>query len=100
MGIRQAMTRTLMGWLPPEEQTRMAAAVVAWLCADLTPCEQREKIEWLAPRLAERIRKGQFGLRLVIYCHLLRLPPLRWLRPVEEQVGISSDGELAGSALA
>jgi hypothetical protein len=100
MGIRQAMTRTLMGWLPPEEQTRMAAAVVAWLCADLPPCEQREKIEWLAPRLAERIRKGQFGLRLVIYCHLLRLPPLRWLRPVDEQACISPDGELAGSALA
>jgi hypothetical protein len=98
MGIRQAMTRTLMSWLPPDEQTRMAAAAVAWLCADLAPCEQREKIEWLAPRLAARIRKGQFGLRLVIYCHLLRLPPLRWLHPVVEQIDISSQGELAGSA--
>ena len=100
MGIRQAMTRTLMGWLPPDEQTRMAAAVVAWLCADLPPCEQREMIERLAPRLAARIRKGQFGLRLVIYWHLLRLPPLRWLQPGIEQAGIAPDGELAGPALA
>jgi len=92
------MTRILMGWLSPDEQTRMAAAVVAWMCADLPPCEQREKIEWLAPRLATRIRKGQFGLWLVIYYNLLRLPPLRWLQPVVEQAGISSDSELAGSA--
>ena len=96
MGIRQAMTRTLMGWLPPDEQTRMAAAVVAWLCADLPPGEQRKKIEWLAPRLAARIRKGQFGLRLVVYYHLLRLPPLRWLKPAVEQVCISPQGELVG----
>jgi hypothetical protein len=96
MGIRQAMTRTLMGWLPPDEQTRMAAAVVARLCADLPPCEQREKIEWLAPRLAERMRKGQFGLWLVIYYHLLRLPPLRWLQPGMEQASLSPQGELVG----
>jgi hypothetical protein len=96
MGFRQAVTRTLMGWLPADEQTRMAAAVVAWLYADLPPCEQQEKIEWLAPRLAARMRKGQFGLRLVIYYHLLRLPPLHWLQPGMEQAGLSPQGELVG----
>ena len=89
MGIRQAITRTLMGWLPPDEQTRLAAAVVAWMCADLPLCEQRKRIEWLAPRLAARIRKGQFGLRLVVYAHLLRLPPLRWLKPTETRLSFS-----------
>jgi hypothetical protein len=35
----------------------------------------------VAPRLLERIRAGRIGLRLVIFYHLLRLPPLRWLDP-------------------
>lgn len=96
MGIRQAVTRTLTSWLPPDEQRRMATTVVAWLCADLPQCEQREMIERLAPRLAARIRKGQFGLRLVIYWHLLRLPPLRWLQPGIEQTGIAPQDELTG----
>jgi hypothetical protein len=83
MGIRSALTRTLLNSLPADEQVRMAADVVAWLYADLPPAEQREKIEKLAPRLLERIRAGRIGLRLVVYYHLLRLPPLRWLDPRE-----------------
>jgi hypothetical protein len=81
MEIKRALTRTLLNWLPADAQARMAADVVAWLCTELPPAEQREKIEKLAPRLLERVRAGQFGLRLVVYYHLLRLPPLRWLDP-------------------
>jgi hypothetical protein len=81
MGIKQVLTRVLLNWLPADAQRRMAADVVAWLCADLPPAAQREKMEKLAPRLLKRIRAGQFGLRLVVYYHLLRLPPFRWLDP-------------------
>ncbi|MEJ2736225.1 MAG: hypothetical protein P8189_22110 [Anaerolineae bacterium] len=79
MEIKVALTRALLNGLPVDEQERMAADVVAWLCADLPAAQRQEKIEVLAPRLLERIRVGQFGLRLVVYYHLLRLPPLRWL---------------------
>jgi len=81
MGIKSALTRTLLKGLPADEQVRMAADVVAWLYADLPPTEQREKMEKLAPRLLERIRAGRIGLWLVVYYHLLSLPPLRWLDP-------------------
>jgi hypothetical protein len=81
MEIKKALTCALMNWLPADEQVHMAADVVAWLYADLPPAEQREKMEKLAPRLLERIRGGHIGLRLVVYYHLLRLPPLRWLDP-------------------
>jgi hypothetical protein len=81
MEIKKALTCALMNWLPADEQVRMAADVVAWLYADLPPAEQREKMEKVAPRLLERIRAGRIGLRLVIFYHLLRLPPLRWLDP-------------------
>jgi hypothetical protein len=81
MEIKKALTRALLNWLPADEQARMAADVVAWLCADLPPAQRQEKIEKLRPRLLERIRDGQFGLRLVVYYHLLRPPPLRWLDP-------------------
>jgi len=52
------------------------ADLITWLCADLPPAGQREKIEWLGPRLLERICKGRIGLPLVVYYHLLRLPNL------------------------
>jgi hypothetical protein len=81
MGIKQALTRVLMDRLPVDEQERMAADVIAWLCADMPTVQRQEKIEKLAPRLLERIRAGHIGLRLVVYYHLLRLPPLRWLDP-------------------
>ena len=81
MEIKKVLTRTLLNWLPADAQARMAADVVAWLCADLPPDEKREKIEKLTPRLLKRVRAGQFGLRLVVYYHLVRLPPLRWLDP-------------------
>jgi hypothetical protein len=70
MEIKKALTRALMNWLPVDTQERMAADVVAWLCADLPPAEQREKMEKLAPRLLERIRGGHIGLRLVVYYHI------------------------------
>jgi hypothetical protein len=69
-----------MIWLPVDEQANMAVDVVAWMCAGLPPAERQIQIARLAPRLLDRIREGQFGLRLVIYYHLLRLPPLRCLR--------------------
>jgi hypothetical protein len=81
MEIKKALTRALLNWLPVDEQERMAADVVAWLCADLPTAQRQEKIEKLGPRLLKRLRAGQFGLRLVVYYHLLRLPPLRWLDP-------------------
>ncbi len=81
MEIKEALTRALLNGLPADEQVRMAADVVAWLYADLPPAEQREKMEKVGPRLLERIRAGRIGLRLVVYYHLLRLPPLRWLDP-------------------
>ena len=81
MEIMKALTRALLNRLPAGEQERMAADVVAWLCADLPARQRQEKIEKLGPRLLERIRAGQLGLRLVVYYHLLRLPPLRWLDP-------------------
>ena len=83
MEIKKALTRALMNRLPDDEQVRMAADVVAWLYADLSPAQRQDKIEKVAPRLLERIRAGRIGLRLVVYYHLLRLPPLRWLDPRE-----------------
>ncbi len=87
MGIKQALTRVLMNWLPADDQARMAADLIAWLFADLPPAEQQEKIERLGPRLIEMMHEGRFGLPLLVYYHLLRLPPLRWLeswvKPVE-----------------
>lgn len=59
----------------------MAADVVAWLWAGLPTAQRQEKIEKLGPRLLKRTRAGQLGLQLVVYHHLLRLPPLRWLDP-------------------
>jgi hypothetical protein len=81
MAIKKALTRILLDWLPVDEQERMAADVVGWLCADMPTAQRQEKIEKLGPRLLKRIRAGQFGLRLVVYYHLLRWPPLRWLDP-------------------
>jgi hypothetical protein len=81
MEIKEALTRALLNWLPVDEQERMAADVVAWLCADLPAAQRQQKIEKLGPRLLKRIHAGQLGLRLVVYYHLLRLPPLRWLDP-------------------
>jgi hypothetical protein len=81
MEIKQALTRALLNWLPVDEQERMAADVVARLCADIPAAQRQDKIEKLGPRLLKRIRAGQLGLRLVVYYHLLRLPLLRWLDP-------------------
>ncbi|HSR32926.1 MAG TPA: hypothetical protein VLY63_20375 [Anaerolineae bacterium] len=87
----QVVTRVLVSWLSAEEQARMAADTVTWLCAGLPPAERQAEIQRLAPGLAERVRQGQFGLGLVAYYHLLRLPPLRWchqwILPVESRAG-------------
>jgi hypothetical protein len=95
MGIKRALTRILMNWLPAGEQARMVADLIAWLYADLPPTEQREKIERLGPRLREMIRQGHFGLPLLIYHHLLRLPPLRWLDRWVAPVEALAEGQLA-----
>jgi hypothetical protein len=95
MGIKSALTRALLNWLPVDEQERMAADVVAWLCADLPTAQRQEKIEKLGPRLLKRIRDGQFGLRLVVYYHLLRLPPFRWLDPRREPAGRPARSQLS-----
>jgi hypothetical protein len=79
MRIKQALTRFLVNRLPPDEQARLAADVVAWLYADLPPGEQQEKIGRLGSGLLEMMRQGRLGLPLLVYHHLLRLPPLRWL---------------------
>lgn len=79
MGIKQALTRILMNWLPADDQARIVADFIAWLYADLPPAGQQEKIERLGPRLIEMIREGHFGLPMLVYHYLLHLPPLRWL---------------------
>lgn len=77
------------------------ADLITWLCADLPPAGQREKIEWLGPRLLERICKGRIGLPLVVYYHLLRLLPLRWLENADRSsrwvkpVDVPPEGQLA-----
>jgi hypothetical protein len=95
MGIKQALTRVLMDWLPSDNQARMAADLIAWLFADLSPVERQEKIERLGPRLIEMMGKGRFGLLLVIYYHLLRLPPFRWLEHWVAPVEAPPEGQLA-----
>ncbi|MGD9099210.1 MAG: hypothetical protein PVF45_01935 [Anaerolineae bacterium] len=79
MGIKQTLIRLLLNRLPADEQARMVADVIAWLYADLPPARRQEKIERLGPGLMEMIRQGRLGLPLLVYHHLLRLPPLRWL---------------------
>ncbi|HSR32546.1 MAG TPA: hypothetical protein VLY63_18450 [Anaerolineae bacterium] len=95
MTIKGTLTRVLLNGLPANAQDRMAADVVAWLCADLPAAQRQEKIEKLGPRLLKRIRAGQFGLRLVVYYHLLRLPPFRWLDPREAPAGCSAKKQLS-----
>jgi hypothetical protein len=95
MGIKQALTRVLMNWLPADDQARMVADFIAWLYADLPPAGQQEKIEQLGPRLIEMIREGRFGLPLLIYYHLLRLPPLRWLDRWVTPVEAPAESQLA-----
>jgi hypothetical protein len=95
MGIKQALTRVLVNWLPADDQARMVADFIAWLYADLPPARQQEKIERLGPRLIEMIGEGRFGLPLLIYHHLLRLPPLRWLDRWVALVEAPAEGQLA-----
>ena len=95
MRIKRALTRVLMKWLPADEQARTVADVIAWLYADLPPAGQQEKIEQLGPRLIEMLREGHFGLSLLIYHHLLRLPPLRWLEHGLSPLDISREGQPA-----
>jgi hypothetical protein len=95
MGIKQALTRVLMNRLPADDQARMVADFIAWLYADLPPAGQQEKIERLGPRLIEMIREGRFGLPMLIYHHLLRLPPLRWLDRWVAPVEAPPEGQLA-----
>jgi hypothetical protein len=95
MGIKQALTHVLMDWLPSDDQARMAADLITWLFADLSPVEQQERIERLGPRLIEMMGEGRFGLLLVIYYHLLRLPPLRWLERWAAPVEAPPEGQLA-----
>jgi len=95
MRIKQALTRALMAWLPSDDQARMAADLITWLFADLSPVERQKKIERLGPRLIEMMGEGRFGLLLVLYYHLLRLPPFRWLERWAAPVDASPEGPLA-----
>jgi hypothetical protein len=80
MGMKRVVTCKHIAWLPENEQARMAADVVDWMCPNLLPVERQDTPGRLATRLLARIRKGQFGLQPVAYYHLLRLPPWRWLK--------------------
>jgi hypothetical protein len=95
MGIKQALTRVLMDWLPSDDQARMAADLITWLFADLPAVERQEKIKRLGPRLIEMMGEGRFGLQLIIYYHLLRLPPFRWLERWAMSADASPEGQLA-----
>jgi hypothetical protein len=79
--MKRRLIRVVMRALPADEQARMAANLVAWLYADLPPAARREKAAQVGPRLMAMIRQGRFGLRLLVYTHLLRLPGLRRLDP-------------------
>jgi hypothetical protein len=79
--MKRRLIRVLMNALPADEQERMAANLVAWLYSDLPPAARQEKAGQVGPRLVAMIRQGRFGLRLLIYTHLLRLPGLRRLDP-------------------
>lgn len=82
MDIKRSLTRMLMTWLPAEEQANMIASLVAWAHSDRPPAEQEELVLRVRPVLEERLRQGHFGLRLLLYTHLVRLPAMRWLSPV------------------
>jgi hypothetical protein len=95
MDIKRSLTRMLMGWLPAEEQAHMIARLVAWVYSDLPPAEQEELVLQVRPALEERLRQGHFGLRLLLYTHLVRLPALRWLKlsgPPTDLAGIRPCG--------
>ncbi len=79
MNIKRRLIRNLLHRLPPDDQERMVADVIAWLYAELLPAERQEKIQRLGPRLLAMIQQGRLGLPLLIYYHLLRRPRLRWL---------------------
>ena len=79
MDIKRRLIRNLVDRLPPDDQERMVADVIAWLFAELQPAERQEKIQRLGPRLLEMIKQGRLGLPLLIYYHLLRRPWLHWL---------------------
>jgi hypothetical protein len=79
--MKRMLIRFLMDALPADEQERMAGNLVAWLYSDLALPARQEKAEQLGPGLAAMIRQGRFGLRLLVYTHLLRLPGLRRLDP-------------------
>ena len=81
MNAKRSLTRKLMSWLPAEEQADMIARLVARRYPDLTPGQQEELVLRVRPALEERLRQGHFGLRLLLYTHLVRLPALHWLRP-------------------
>jgi hypothetical protein len=77
MDVKRPLTRRLMSWLPAEEQADMIARLVGWLYSDLAPGEQEELVLRVSPVLQERLCQGRFGLRLLLYTHLVRLAALR-----------------------
>lgn len=94
--VKRALTRLLMNRLRAEEQMQMLARLVGWVYTDLPQAEKQERVKWVAPRLAAMMHQGRFGLWLLIYTHLLRLSPLRWLTPV----GAPTEGQRVPSAFA
>ena len=79
MSIKQALTRFLINRLPADEQADIAACVIAWRFADLSAAERQQRIDQFGLGLLQLMREGRVGLALLIFHHLLRLSPSRWL---------------------
>ena len=95
MGVKRALTHLLMNRLPADEQAKMVSNLVARVRVNL-PLAEGQRIARAEPRLATMTRQGRFGLWLLVYTHLLGLPPLRWLKPV----GAPTEGQRGPSTFA
>jgi hypothetical protein len=74
MNLKRILIRILWSAIPVDEQKDMVTDFLDWLFSDLTPAERREKSKRLTPRLMEWIAQGKFGLSLVVYQHITRIP--------------------------
>lgn len=79
MNLKRQITHALMAALPAVDRQRLVNDFVDWLYADLPPDDRQHKAERLAPRLLEWMAESSVGLWLVLFQHLMRLPPVRAL---------------------